>query len=90
MIKLILSDMDGTLLDDDGQVPEGFDAVIGQLRERGVIFAPCSGRQYFQSADVVFFKDTGIVIGVSIHSSFFLRKNTASRTRNEERRSKNG
>ena len=51
MIKLILSDMDGTLLDDDGQVPEGFDAVIGQLRERGVIFAPCSGRQYFSLLD---------------------------------------
>ncbi|MBS6844884.1 MAG: hypothetical protein KH299_02230, partial [Firmicutes bacterium] len=45
----------------------------------------CSGQQCFQSADVVFFKDTGIVIGVSIHSSFFLRKNAASRTRNEER-----
>ncbi|MBP8598383.1 MAG: HAD family phosphatase [Selenomonas sp.] len=51
MIKLILSDMDGTLLDDDGQVPEGFDTVIGQLRERGVIFAPCSGRQYFSLLD---------------------------------------
>ena len=43
--------MDGTLLDDDGRVPEGFDTVIGQLRERGVIFAPCSGRQYFSLLD---------------------------------------
>ena len=51
MIKLILSDMDGTLLDDNGQVPEGFDAVARQLRERGVIFAPCSGRQYFSLLD---------------------------------------
>ena len=51
VIKLILSDMDGTLLDDNGQVPEGFEAVARELRERGVIFAPCSGRQYFSLLD---------------------------------------
>ena len=33
------------------------------------------GRQCFQNAELVFFKETGIVIGISIHSSFFLSKN---------------
>ena len=46
MIKLILSDMDGTLLDEAGNMPAGFDDVMAQLHERGVMFAPASGRQY--------------------------------------------
>lgn len=46
MIKLILSDMDGTLLDDNGNMPADFDEVMGLLRERGVRFVPASGRQY--------------------------------------------
>lgn len=51
MIKLIMSDMDGTLLDENGQVPAGFADIIRQLKERGVIFAPASGRQYFSLLD---------------------------------------
>lgn len=47
MIKIIMSDMDGTLLDEAGNLPAGFDRMIDQLQERGIIFAPCSGRQYF-------------------------------------------
>ena len=47
MIKIIFSDMDGTLLDDQGQLPPDFDEVMGELKRRGVIFAPTSGRQYF-------------------------------------------
>ena len=45
-IKLIASDMDGTLLDGNGQVPpETFD-LIRALRSRGVHFAASSGRRY--------------------------------------------
>ena len=47
MIKIIFSDMDGTLLDDNSQLPAGFDEMIVKLKEKGVIFAPASGRQYF-------------------------------------------
>lgn len=47
MIRLIFSDMDGTLLDENGQMPPEFDAVMAQLRERGALFAPASGRQYY-------------------------------------------
>ena len=47
MIKIIFSDMDGTLLDDDSNLPQGFDEMIIKLKEHGIIFAPASGRQYF-------------------------------------------
>lgn len=46
MIRLIFSDMDGTLLDEHGNLPAGFGAVYARLKERGIRFAPASGRQY--------------------------------------------
>lgn len=46
MIKLIASDMDGTLLDENGEVPpETYDLILG-LRDHGVHFAASSGRRY--------------------------------------------
>lgn len=47
MIKLVVSDIDGTLLPYGQQSldPSVFD-VIGELRARGVLFCPASGRQY--------------------------------------------
>lgn len=47
MIKIIFCDMDGTLLTSENKLPEGFDEIIGELKRRGVIFAPASGRQIF-------------------------------------------
>ena len=47
MIKIIFSDMDGTLLNDRSQLPAGFDDLMLELKARNVIFAPASGRQYF-------------------------------------------
>ncbi len=47
LIKIIFSDMDGTLLDDNSRLPAGFDEMMSELKSRGVIFAPASGRQYF-------------------------------------------
>ena len=46
MIKLIFCDMDGTLLDDAGQMPPMFDEVVGEILHRGAVFCPASGRQY--------------------------------------------
>lgn len=47
MIKLIASDIDGTLLPEghDALNPELFDVIL-QLKERGILFAAASGRQY--------------------------------------------
>ncbi len=47
MIKLIFSDMDGTLLTSENKLPAGFDEMMAELKRRGVIFCPASGRQYF-------------------------------------------
>lgn len=46
MIKLIASDMDGTLLDESSQVPEETYELIRALRDRGVHFAASSGRRF--------------------------------------------
>jgi len=46
MIKLIASDMDGTLLNDKKQLPEDFFETIDSLCEKGVKFTVASGRTY--------------------------------------------
>lgn len=47
MIKLIVSDLDGTLLHDDKDYNhERFARLIPELDKRGIIFAPASGRSY--------------------------------------------
>lgn len=51
MIKLIASDMDGTLLDGKGELPKNFFNVLNRLSEMGVMFVVASGRQYFTLAD---------------------------------------
>ncbi len=45
-IRLVVADMDGTLLDEQGRIPEGFWRTLADLRARGVEFVPASGRQY--------------------------------------------
>ncbi len=46
MIKLIASDMDGTLLNERSEVPPETYELIVALREKGVHFAASSGRRY--------------------------------------------
>ena len=46
MFKLIASDMDGTLLDENSQVPPETYELILALHEHGVHFAASSGRRY--------------------------------------------
>jgi len=45
-IRLVVADMDGTLLDENGTVPDAFWPVLDRLTEHGIVFAPASGRQY--------------------------------------------
>lgn len=45
-IKLVVADMDATLLDADGQIPAGFWPMLDRLNQKGVTFVPASGRQY--------------------------------------------
>jgi len=46
MIKFIATDLDGTLLDENGELPEEIFGIIEQLNDKGILFAPASGRQY--------------------------------------------
>ena len=47
MIKLIASDIDGTLLQNGARkIPDEIFTHIHRLREKGILFCPASGRQY--------------------------------------------
>lgn len=46
MIKLVATDMDGTLLDENSQVPPETFGLICQLKAQGVRFCVSSGRRY--------------------------------------------
>lgn len=45
-LRLVVADLDGTLLDERGQVPAGFWPLLERMRARGIVFVPASGRQY--------------------------------------------
>lgn len=45
MIKLIATDMDGTLLNSNGELNEEIYSIVGRLKGMGIKFAAASGRQ---------------------------------------------
>ncbi|MFG2793950.1 Cof-type HAD-IIB family hydrolase [Streptomyces sp. NPDC048419] len=69
-IRLIVTDMDGTLLDDAKRIPPGLWETLAELRRRGVLFSPASGRQYATLArefaavaeDMVFIAENGTYV----------------------------
>ena len=69
-IRLIVADMDGTLLDDRKQLHEQFWPLVEQLRRRDILFAPASGRQYYTllrefadiADDMVFIAENGSLV----------------------------
>ena len=70
MIKLIASDMDGTLLDGNKKLPKEFFTILNQLKEKGIAFAVASGRSYVtlyhdftpQSDDIDYICDNGAFV----------------------------
>ena len=50
-IKLVVADMDGTLLNSEHQVSEQFFELYSRLKEQGVLFAAASGRQFDSIVD---------------------------------------
>ncbi|WP_210115783.1 HAD-IIB family hydrolase [Acidipropionibacterium timonense] len=50
-IRLVVTDMDGTLLRPDKSMPAGFDEILAAMAARDIILAPASGRQYATLAD---------------------------------------
>ena len=51
-LRLAAVDMDGPLLDDDKNFPPGMDELLDRMDERGVTFAPASGRQVWTLIDM--------------------------------------
>jgi Cof subfamily protein (haloacid dehalogenase superfamily) len=47
MIKLIVTDMDGTLLDENGHLPEGFTDILDRVRAKDIKLVVASGRPYY-------------------------------------------
>ena len=78
-LRLAAIDMDGTLLDDDKNFPPSMDELLDLMDERGVTFAPASGRQVWTLIDMfpgrpgmtVIGENGGIVMrdGVEVSSS---------------------
>jgi HAD superfamily hydrolase (TIGR01484 family) len=67
MIKLIVADMDGTLLNDDHQLHPDFWEIEKNLSDKNILFAVASGRQYYNleynfkriSDRMIFFSENG-------------------------------
>ncbi|MEF9932874.1 MAG: HAD family hydrolase [Cetobacterium sp.] len=47
MIKLIVTDMDGTLLNDEKEINNEFWEIFEKLKDKNILFAIASGRQYY-------------------------------------------
>ncbi|MEH0155198.1 HAD family hydrolase [Limibacter armeniacum] len=46
-IKLIVTDMDGTLVKSNHELPDDFFSVFEMLKQKGILFCVASGRQYY-------------------------------------------
>lgn len=74
LIKLIASDMDGTLLDDSGRIPEEFFDIYESLNSKNIVFAAASGRQYYTLArDFASIKEN--VIFIAENGTFVVHEN---------------
>ncbi|MBQ7283490.1 MAG: HAD hydrolase family protein, partial [Oscillospiraceae bacterium] len=45
-IKLIVTDLDGTLFTTDKRLPPDFDRVLADLKTKGIVFAVATGRNF--------------------------------------------
>ena len=50
-VRLVVSDMDGTLLNSEGQVSDSFIDLFKELKEEKIQFVAASGRQYYSIID---------------------------------------
>ncbi|HAX72311.1 MAG TPA: HAD family hydrolase [Firmicutes bacterium] len=70
MIKFIATDMDGTLLNSKNEIHPSFYETFEKLKQRNIIFAAASGRQYFNLAkrfeavadDMMFIAENGTFV----------------------------
>ncbi len=71
MIKLICTDIDGTLVKDGGsELPKGFAGLVRELKKRGILFAAASGRPYSSikhlfkdvAEDIIYICESGCLV----------------------------
>lgn len=65
-LRLVVTDMDGTLIDGQGKVPVGFAQVVARMHRAGVLFTPASGRQL---------SNLRAVLGASVDDSPLIAEN---------------
>ena len=70
MIKLVVTDMDGTLLDDNHEIHESFWDTLKELKRKNIQFCVASGRQYYNllekfkghEEDLIFIAENGTIV----------------------------
>lgn len=86
-IKLIATDMDGTLLDDNKKINEEFWEIHKKITDKGIYFVVASGRQYYNikkrferaKNNVIMIVENGALVikdGEEIYSKGFTREDT--------------
>lgn len=76
-IRFIASDLDGTLLQKDGTLPDGTFDMISTLKEKGICFCAASGRQYANlkrlfapvADDICYICENGAYVVAGSHSA---------------------
>ncbi len=82
MIRMIISDLDGTLLDSNKKLPKDLPETLEELKKRDILFVPTSGRSYPclysrfvpYSDDMSFICHQGNLVmhkGKALHNSLF-------------------
>lgn len=69
-IKMVVTDMDGTLLNSNHEVSERFFSVFEKLKEKNILFVAASGRQYHSMIhklqriqdDIIFIAENGALV----------------------------
>ncbi|MFJ9037062.1 Cof-type HAD-IIB family hydrolase [Streptomyces sp. NPDC102406] len=72
-IRLVVTDMDGTLLDADGRIPDSLWPLLAELNRRGIVFCPASGRQYATLADQFAAVDDGGMVYIAENGTYVVR-----------------
>ncbi|MGB3698839.1 MAG: Cof-type HAD-IIB family hydrolase [Gordonia sp. (in: high G+C Gram-positive bacteria)] len=72
-IRMVVADMDGTLLDPAGRVPETFWPVLDEMSDRGIAFVPASGRQYY-TLEELFARHPGTLSYVAENGSMVMHE----------------
>ncbi|MFJ4714484.1 Cof-type HAD-IIB family hydrolase [Streptomyces sp. NPDC088785] len=75
-IRLVVTDMDGTLLDADGRIPDEVWPLLAELNRRGIVFCPASGRQYATLAEQFAAVDDGGMVYIAENGTYVVRGGT--------------